>query len=216
MLQNKGLFSLKSGAKSLGMLVVAGVISRAAYEHVVSPSFDLLPYAPIFLYNFLATSLSLLFLVGLVLVASKGLAEGWIQLTKSELRAVLIKNILSWRASKWDVLWIIAISYLVTLMFFTITVMQVVPREKVVGVLSLQEAQTIALVVITPFLIIMSILALRYVVELCRDIRRWLKAENDKNKVKTALVMGFVLIAYGVVIIGDFAGWDHLLWFNEA
>lgn len=216
MFQNSKQFSLKSAGVSFGLLIVVGVISSAVYEHVVAPSFGLIPDAPIFLYNFLATSVSLLFLVGLVFVALKMLTEGCKHLTKRELRAVLISNIWSWRASKWDVLWIITLAYLATLMFLMLTVMHVVPREKVVGVLSLQEVQTIAAVVITPLMLTMSILALRYVVEFCGEFRRWLKAENDKNKVKTASVMGFFLIAYVVVVVGDLAGWDHMLWFNAA
>ena len=196
--------------------IVFGLVTIFLYNNVVAPAPKFLPYLPVFLYNFLATAIVLIFLAGLALGFWLLLKEGWRHTTIKEVRDSTIEKICRWPTSKWDILWVLAIAYFLLLMALMLIITQVIPRERLVGVVSPEEAQNIAVYLIVPLLLIVLPLFLRGMVNMFRDTRRRLKSGTQREKVILSVSTAFALIAYGAVVIGDFAGWDHLLWFNVA
>lgn len=210
------LKSKKSAGFSFLLVMCVSVMGNAVYDHLVSPAFSLLPYAPVVAYNLLVTSIILIFMVGLVVAPVHGLFQGWKHLTKRESRTNLIENIRSWRASKLDWLWIVAAIYMATLIFLMSMLMLVIPKEQIAEVVSPEQAQTIVVVSMMPFVLLMLAWFIGSAIQKYPDMRHQWGIRTYKEKAKEVSVAAFVLLAYGVLVLGNHAGWDHLLWFNVA
>lgn len=208
--------TLKSGIIYFLLTVLGGLVSIALYDHVLGPSTHLLPYIPVFAYNSLATSLSLLFLVGLVLGIWHFIKECSKRIAVKELRAQSIEQIRSWPTSKWDVVWALAIAYFLFFMVLMITMIQVVPKERLVGVISPEEAASIAVYLLMLLLVLLLPLMVRALVQDFKDeLQKW-RSGTRRDKAILVASATFAIVTCGVVWTGEYAGWDHLLWFNVA
>lgn len=208
--------SVKRYIGSSGNRILYGLVVIALYEYVISPSKQFLPMVPVFLYNFLATAMVLIFLAGLAIGIWLLLKEGWRHITIKEVRKNTIEKICDWPNSKWDILWSLAVAYLLLLLALMLIVTQVIPRERLVGVVSPEEARNIAVYLIVPLLLVVLPLFVRGMANMFRDMKQRLVSGGLREKVTLSVSTSFALIAYGAVVIGDFAGWGHLLWFNAA
>ena len=204
----KKLLALASSHISFGLVTIF------LYNNVVAPSPKFLPHLPVFLYNFLATAITLLFLAGLVLGIWQLLKEGCKHIVVKELRAYSIEKIRSWPNSKWDIVWTLAIAYLLFIAVLTLTVTQVIPIGRVAGVISPEEAANIAVFMLMPLMLFIVPLLLRAMMEMFKDTKQRWRSGARRERITLAASMTFVLVGYGVVLLGDYAGWDHLLWFN--
>ena len=213
---NEGISKTKGMLALSGSHICFGLVTILLYEHVVTPAYQFLPHIPVFLYNFLATAISLLFLAGILVAAWQILKESFRHIVFKELRSCVAERIRSWPNSKWDIVWSFLFAYFFLIATLTLVVTQLIPKERLVGVFSPEEAQSIAVFMLIPLMLLIIPLAAREMFGMYKDTKRQWKSGSQRERVALAASTMFVAVAYGVVLLGDYAGWDHLLWFNAA
>ena len=194
-----------------GLPVIGTVAGNAVYEHLIPPAIPFLPKIPFMLYSIFATAFAVLFLLGLVVAIWRLFENGWKHLTRSELRNDLRENIRRWPKSKWDLLPVVAATYIVAMMLPLVVAVLVLPQGRLAGVVSPKEFASIYLVVFTPMMIIFAAMMVRWGFEAYKNMKqRWVSVTR-RERLTYAGAAAFVLVAWVFMVAGDLAGWDELL-----
>ena len=203
--------AIMQGLLSFGQPVIASILGSVMYNHLITPAIPFLPKVPFILYSIFATAFTVLFLLGLVVMAGQLFATGWKHLTSKELRNDLRENIRRWPTSKWDLLPVIATTYFVATMLPMVAMLLVLPEGRLAGVVSHEEFAKMFLVVFTPMMLIFFAMMVRWAFEAYRHMKqRWVSGTR-REKFTFAAAMAFVLVAWMFMIAGELAGWDDLL-----
>ena len=149
----------------LGLPVIGSVAGNALYDYLITPALPFLPKVPFTLYSIFVTAFAILFLIGLVATAVQLVAKGWQLLTRKELRNDLKENIRRWPTSKWDILPVVASTYLAATMFPMVAMLLVLPRGRLAGVVSEKEFASIFVVVFTPVMLFFFAMVVRWAFE---------------------------------------------------
>lgn len=211
----KGL-SLKAKLTAIVVFLLFVVVEDLIGRYVVDPALQHISLVPVVIYNFLATAIVFLFLLAIVLAVWQSCRGGWHLVVKKERRQEIGEKIRQWPNSKWDVVWALAIAYSLLYMVLTVSVILVIPRERIAGVISPEEAARIMLFFLMPFLVLFLPLVARGVVQEFRATKKQWRSGTQRERIILVALATFVIVGYGAVLIGDYAGWDHLLWFSAA
>ena len=199
-----------------GLPFLSTVAGNAVYEHLVTPVFPFLPRVPFMLYSFFTTAFAVLFLLGFVFATWQLFANGWKLLTNEELQSDLRARIRSWPTSKWDLLPVIAATYVTATMLPLAAVRFVLPQGRLAGTISQEDFANIFLFVFTPMLLIFLVMLIRFAFDAYRDMKqRWVSG-TPRERIALAALMAFGLVAWAFMVGGELAGWDDLLWMNST
>ena len=196
--------------------IIAGIVAMVLYEHVVTPSKQLLPHVPVFLHNVLATAAALLVLMVLAVGLWLSLTELWNYISMKDLRRELRERIRKWPTTKWDAVNVFAFAGVLAVGTVIAVLSVTVPRGYLAGVVSYQQAQGIGLLMMSPLLAIGFMMIVRSTFSLYGDFRQRLEIGTRKEKVVLYTSMSFVLMAVHATTVGEIAGWSHLLWFYSG
>ena len=203
---------MKRRLLSFGQPVLVSIIGSAMYDNFITPAIPYLPKAPFILYSIFMTAFTILFLLGLVAAIWGSFATGWKHLTRKELRHDLRENIRRWPTSKWDLLPVIGTTYVIATMLPMVTLLLVLPKWRLVGVVSPEELANVFLVVFTPMMLIFVAMMFRLGFEAYRDMKQRWASGTRIERFTYAGVAAFLLVTWGFMIGGELAGWDELLW----
>ena len=214
--ESKDQSKMKQRLLHFGQPFLASLVGRAMYDNFITPAIPFLPKVPFILYNIFMTAFTVLFLLGLVAAIWGLFATGWKHLMKRELRDDVREKIRKWPTSKWDLLPVIGTTYLVATMLPMVTAMLMLPRGRLIGVVSEEELANIFLVAFTPMMLIFAAMMLRWGFEAYPDMKqRWVTGTR-RERYTYAGVAAFVLGVWVLMVAGELAGWDDMLWMNNT
>ncbi len=183
-------------------------------DYLISPAIPLLPGITLIIYNIVVTMYVILFLMGLLVALWRLFTEGRKHLTSKDLRSELREKMGRWPTSKWDILVIVGATYSVATMVPLVVLMLVLPRGRLSGVISGEEAQTILVSVLAPLLLIFIAIFVRLMFETYREVRSQWVSGTSRERITLVSAISFLLVVWIALVAGDLAGWDSMLWFN--
>ena len=207
---------MKQRLLHFGQPFLASLVGSAMYDNFITPSIPFLPKVPFILYNIFMTAFTVLFLLGLVAAIWGLFATGWKHLTIRELRDDLREKVRKWPTSKWDLLPVIGTTYFVAAMLPMVTAMLMFPRGRLIGVVSGEELANIFLVAFTPMMLIFAAMMLRWGFEAYPDMKQRLVTGTRRERYTYAGLAAFVLGVWVLMVAGELAGWDDMLWMNNT
>ena len=215
-MEQKNHPGVKRRLLQFGQPVLASIIGSAMYDNVITSAIPFLPRVPFILYSIFMTAFAVLFLLGLVVAVWGLFAAGWKHLIRRELRDDLRENIRRWPSSKWDLLPVIGTTYVVATMLPMVAAQLVLPHGRLVGIFSPEELANIFLVVFTPMIVIFTVMMLRWGFEAYQDVKQRLVSGSRVERYAYIGTAAFVLVLWVFMVVGEFAGWDELLWMNST
>ena len=198
-----------------GLPVIYAILGNVLYYHMVLPAIPFLPMVGFVLYSVFMTVFAILFLLGLVVTVWGSLAGGWKNLARKDLRYELREKIRSWPSSKWDLLPVIATTYLIATVVPLVTIMLMLPPARLAGAVSQEEFLAIFLVVVIPILLIFLAMLTRWAFEAYGEMKQRWTFGTRRERAKIAFGISFGLVAWVILVFGDLAGWNDVLWFNS-
>ena len=196
--------------------IIASIIGTAVYVDGIPAVAPFVPRIPLGLYNIAATIFVVLFTAGLGVVVWQVFASTWRHLTNADLRRGVWDNVRKWPNNKWDLLPVIAVSYLIAVLAFMLGMILVLPKGRLAAAMSPGEFSAIFLFALAPMLIPFGIVVSRFLIETYTEIRlRW-SIGTRRDRVKLAVGLSFLLVLWVVFYVGYLAGWDDSLWFNSG
>lgn len=167
------------------------------------------------LYNIIVTALAVLAFVGFSVIVWQVIRWVWMLVTKADVRNVTWDRIRSWPSNKWDLLPVVGVTYAIAIVLHWIAIALVLPKGQFMGVLSAEEVTSISFISYSPMLVIGMIYLVRSMHETYREIKMFWQSGTRNMKIGLAIGLTFILVGWIVFMIGDFIGWNDLLWFNR-
>ena len=199
-----------------GLFIIFTIAANRLDDHLITPALPLLPGAPFILYSIVVYAVSILLLLGLVLALWAVCRWGWSNLTEENMRRDTWARIRAWPASKWDLFLALAMAYVAGIMVLMIATMVVLPRGRIAGTMSPEEFLNIFWVSFAPFLIVTLIFVGRSIFDTYKDLkRRWAIGTSKQKAILAAGVIAFMAILV-LLVSGDIAGWDEMLFANSG
>ena len=168
------------------------------------------PIAPVAAYNVAATMLALLMGLALVWVIWTSLRTAWSFLTSKQPWNSLWKDIREWPKSKTDALMAIEMAWLTALVVASAVFFFNVPEE--ISTIIAQQVGPIVVLLILPALIPFAI---QFAIALYRDTRQQWTSGTRGTRMYLVTSAVIVTAAYLITFLGEFAGWEHRLWFYD-
>ena len=199
--------SAKPVLKALGISVGGAVFS----DLLILPAIRwIIPIAPVAIYNVAATAIALLFAIGFVWMAWTVIRTLWSFLTKRQLWKTLRKEVQQWPKTKTDALLAVEMAWMIALLATTIVFFSSIPQDT--SRLVAREVGPKITLLMLPALIPLSI---QFYVAIYRETKQQWASGTRGTRIGLVTTGVFVVAAYVITLLGDFAGWEHMLWFHE-
>lgn len=211
----KGL-SPKAKLTASGVFVLAVVVKNLIERYVMDPALQHISLVSVVLYNFLATAIVFLFLLAMVLAVWQSFRGGWHLVVKKERRHEIGEKIRQWPNSKWDLLPVIGFTYLVATMVPLLAINFTLPSGQLSSAMTLEQSQVISRIVFAPLLLILITLLIRCLHQVYIGTRQQWKTGTRRDRIAITVSGTFAVVGSGLLVVGDLAGIDHLLWFNAG
>lgn len=196
--------------------VVVDVVADKVSQQVIPSAMQVLPLILVPLYNVSATAVLILFVVALVLGGWMTLKECWDRMTKKHLRDETMAHIRALPAKRFSLLIMAAVAISVITTFALVLESWLLANGRLSWIQSQEDAKTLVLMTLIPLQFVWLAVLCRQVFQMYREIRILWGTATTKIKVGFSTTIMLTLIAWTVVSAGEFAGWNHLLWFNPG
>ena len=196
--------------------VLAEVVADRVSQQVIPSAMQALPLILVTFYNVSATAVLILVLASLVLGGWMILKECWGRLTKKHLREETMAQIRTLPATRFSPLTRAVVVISVITIFALVLESWLLANGRLTWIQSQEDVKSLILTTLMPFLFVWLIVVCRHTLQMYREIRVLWGTATAKIKVGLSATITLTLVAWTVVSAGEFAGWDHLLWFNAV
>ena len=199
--------------KSVLFLGAIGIVVNQLDDRVVDPILDwFIPASPVIIYNVIATAFTLLFGLALVWFSWKLIRGAWRLVSSHYERSNLWNRFQQWSPSKRDVLVVASFTWSTASVITSLAIQSQLPR----GELTTDDLNDLLAISLLLFIIPLVIVLPLAIHDLFVNLKQEWRVATQGRKIMIASSILFVTVAYVLLIVGDYAGWDHLLWFSES
>ncbi len=190
-------------------LYLAGVV---AGDIVIMPAVRwITPIAPVAIYNVAATMLALLMGIAMVWAIWKLVRTVWSFLTSKQPWKSLWKDIQEWPRNRDDALFAVEMAWLVALFATSVVFFTSVPEETFTSIAPL----------VAPIMVLLTLPALipftiQFGIALYRETKQQWVSGTRGTRIYLLTSAIIAAAAYLIILAGEFAGWEHRLWFSDA